>query len=126
MVARARDRLRLRTVVPVEEHPGRDVGTVALALGRPIGDRTRRAGGATAVRHRPRCFSGQAAPSQPGRARRLATAGSRTGSGDVKSLSRQFDRHFRDALSLIARAAQTHLATWAAAGPGGAHGRPTT
>src|SRR3546814_5268502 len=35
MVARARDRLRLRTVVPVEEHPGRDVGTVALALGRP-------------------------------------------------------------------------------------------
>src|SRR3546814_1144498 len=43
MVARARDRLRLRTVVPVEEHPGRDVGTVALALGRPIGDRTRRA-----------------------------------------------------------------------------------
>src|SRR3546814_18247269 len=54
MVARARDRLRLRTVVPVEEHPGRDVGTVALALGRPIGDRTRRAGGATAVRHRPR------------------------------------------------------------------------
>src|SRR3546814_7537406 len=47
MVARARDRLRLRTVVPVEEHQGRDVGTVALALGRPIGDRTRRAGGAT-------------------------------------------------------------------------------
>src|SRR3546814_9494031 len=45
MVARARDRLRLRTDVPVEEHPGRDVGTVALALGRPIGDRTRRAGG---------------------------------------------------------------------------------